>query len=76
MTPLRLRHRISRRLPHLLSTLPERFQWTPHNVFAHPLSELVWQVGMSRGPKSRLLKWSDRIHDVTVPLHEDGTGRG
>ncbi|MDB4278143.1 hypothetical protein N9917_00935 [Deltaproteobacteria bacterium] len=55
------------RLSRLLALLPERFQWTTHNVVAHPLSEVVWQVGTSRGPQSRLLKLSERIHDGTVP---------
>lgn len=55
-------------LPHLLGKLPERWQWTLHNVVAHPLSELLYQVG--------LREWSDRLHDLTVPEHEAGTGRG
>ena len=52
----------------MLAHLPQRFQWTLHNVIAHPLSELVYQLG-----------WEDlshRIHDRTVPVHEKGTGRG
>ena len=55
-------------LPDLLAQLPQRFQWTLHNVIAHPLSELVYQLG-----------WEDlshRIHDRTVPTHTTGTGRG
>ena len=55
-------------LPYLLIKLPERFQWTLHNVVAHPLSELLFQVG--------LRSWSDRLHDLTIPEHEAGTGRG
>ena len=55
-------------LPDMLAQLPQRFQWTLHNVIAHPLSELVYQLG-----------WEDlshRIHDRTVPTHPTGTGRG
>jgi hypothetical protein len=45
-----------------------RFQWTLHNVVVHPLSELLYQVGLeSTG------NW---IHDATIPTHESGTGRG
>lgn len=55
-------------LAHLLGKLPKRFQWTLHNLVAHPLSELLYQVG--------LREWSDRLHDLTVPEHEAGTGRG
>lgn len=56
------------RLPCLLALLPKRFQWTLHNIIAHPLSELLFQVGLRR--------WSDAVHDLTVPDHEPGTGRG
>ena len=43
----------------ILGRLPERFQWTAHNLVAHPLSELLFQVG--------LRQWSDAVHDRTVP---------
>ena len=49
------------RLGSLLSRLPPRFQWTLHNIVAHPLSEIAA---------------SDAIHDTTVPPHAPGTGRG
>ena len=55
-------------LPRLLARLPERFQWTAHNLIAHPLSEVLFQVGLH--------KLSDKVHDITVPDHEAGTGRG
>jgi hypothetical protein len=45
-----------------------RCQWTLHNVVAHPLSELLYLVGFERAGN-----W---IHDVTIPTHEPGTGRG
>ena len=60
----------------LFARLPERFQWTIHNMLGHPLSEVVWQVGISRSPQSRLIRLSDWLHEWTVPLHEGGTGRG
>lgn len=55
-------------LPVYLSRLPERWQWTLHNVVAHPLSELLYQVGLA--------DLSHHIHDVTIPIHIPGTGRG
>jgi hypothetical protein len=55
-------------VPAILARLPERFRWTLHNIVAHPLSELLFQVGLRR--------WSDAVHDLTVPEHEQGTGRG
>lgn len=45
-----------------------RFKWTLHNLVAHPLSEVLFQVG--------LVELGNRIHDATVPVHEPGTGRG
>jgi hypothetical protein len=52
----------------LFARLPERFQWTAHNLIAHPLSEILFQIG--------LVDWSNRIHDWTIPQHDPGTGRG
>lgn len=52
----------------LLSCLPARLQWAPHNLIAHPLSEVLFQLGADRA--------SAWVHDVTIPPHERGTGRG
>ena len=38
---------------------PRRFRWTLHNVLAHPISEVLFQIG-AHG----LSEW---VHDVTVP---------
>lgn len=51
-----------------LSMLPERFRWLPHNVVAHPLSELFFQLGCRSA--------ADWVHDSTVPIHKRGEGRG
>jgi hypothetical protein len=42
--------------------------WTVHNMIGHPLSEALYLIGLVR-----LSNW---IHDVTIPNHEPGTGRG
>jgi hypothetical protein len=44
------------------------FKWSLHNLVAHPLSEFAYLVGFERA--------SNWIHDITVPEHEPGTGRG
>ena len=49
------------------------FKWTLHNVIAHPLSEVVYLVGLGTPIAERASNW---IHDVTVPEHETGKGRG
>jgi len=46
-------------LPRLLGSLPVRFRWTFHNIVAHPLSEVAWQIGCR--------SLSDKIHDRTIP---------
>ena len=47
----------------IISKLPERFRWTIHNVVAHPISEIVFQLGFEKISKS--------IHDNTIPVEED-----
>ncbi len=48
----------------LLRLLPERIRWAPHNVLAHPISEVAWWLGARR--------FSTWIHDVTVPTGGGG----
>ena len=52
----------------LFARLPERFQWTAHNLIAHPLSEVLFQLGLE--------DLGNSLHDWTIPEHESGTGRG
>ena len=46
-------------LPQRLAKLPVRVRWTLHNLIAHPLSEVLYQLG------ARTL--SNAVHDQTVP---------
>lgn len=64
----RFAERLARRTQAAVSALPERWQWAPHNLVAHPLSEVLHQVGARR--------LSDWVHDATVPDHDQLTGRG
>ena len=43
--------------------------WTAHNLVSHPLSEIAYLLGFSE----RVYNW---IHDITIPEHKPGTGRG
>ncbi len=43
----------------LINKLPQRFQYTIHNVIGHPLMELLYQLGLH--------KLSTKVHDSTVP---------
>ena len=52
----------------IFNRLPVRFRWTIHNVIAHPLSEILFQIG--------LVHLSDLVHEWTIPEHELGTGHG
>lgn len=56
------------RLQRALGRLPERWRWSLHNLVAHPLSEVLYQLGAHRA--------ADLVHDATVPEHPPGTGRG
>ena len=49
------------------------FKWSLHNLIAHPLSELVYLVGLGTSPFEQAANW---IHDITVPDHITGDGRG
>jgi len=42
--------------------------WTFHNLFAHPIGELLYLLGFE--------KLSNDLHDGTIPEHIKGTGRG
>ena len=46
----------------LVSALPKRFQWTVHNMVAHPLSEICFQLGLKG--------LGDRVHDATLPYED------
>jgi len=46
----------------IIDRLPKRFQWTIHNMVAHPLMEVFYQIG--------LLDLSEWIHQSTTPSEE------
>ena len=47
----------------LINNLPRRFQWAPHNLVAHPLMEILHQLGFH--------ELSDKVHDVTIPKEDN-----
>lgn len=50
-------------LPLALTILPERYQWTLHNIVGHPVGEILSQVGLK--------DLGNRVHDITVPAPKD-----
>lgn len=66
----------------LIDRVPPRFKWTFHNLVAHPVGELMYQIGLGwrldADPQqpNRLGDLSDKLHDATVPTHTRGEGRG
>jgi len=50
------------------SASKEHFRWSIHNLIGHPLSEIAYLFGFR--------SLSDWIHDRSIPVHEDGKGRG
>lgn len=51
-----------------VARLPPRWQWAPHNLVAHPLSEILFHLGFEAAGN-----W---LHDETIPPHKAGEGRG
>lgn len=47
------------KLQAILGGLPPRWRWTLHNLVAHPLSEVLFQIGAERA--------ANAVHDATVP---------
>ena len=45
-----------------INKLPERFKWAIHNVIAHPLMEITYQLGF--------VNLSEKIHDSTLPTED------
>ena len=42
-----------------------RFKWTLHNTVAHPLSELLYLVGLK--------DFGNWVHDITIPRRKPNT---
>lgn len=51
-----------------MRTWRQELMWAAHNLIAHPLSEVLYWVGLQN--------LGNRLHDATVPKHKKGTGRG
>lgn len=47
--------------------------WAVHNAVAHPVSEFMYWAGCLHPLARQAGNW---LHDVTVPEHGEGTGRG
>ena len=55
----------------------KRFRnWAVHNLLGHPLGEVVfWSVRPFVG-LAKAENIAGAVHDMTVPVHAPGTGRG
>ena len=50
--------------------------WAVHNLIGHPLSEVIFWclrpfIGLAKAERL-----SGEFHDLTIPVHKPGTGRG
>lgn len=72
--------RMTKAVKSIVMLLPENLRWTPHNLVAHPLSELAFLTSLVTkklfGRGQTLYRFNNWVHDVTTPIHEEGTGRG
>ena len=50
--------------------------WVVHNLIGHPLSELVFWLVRPFVGLAKAERLSGEFHDLTIPVHEPGTGRG
>lgn len=58
-----------------INKLPPHFKWTVHNLVAHPVSEILYLLSiLFKSPRMNDL--GDEFHDLTIPNHEKGQGRG
>ena len=46
----------------IINKLPKRFQWTIHNLIAHPLMEITHLLGFT--------ELGNKLHDCTIPNQE------
>ena len=46
-----------------ISHLPNDLKWAPHNLIAHPLMEILFQIGLESA--------GEYIHDITTPRGND-----
>ncbi|AXQ68604.1 hypothetical protein HOU00_gp065 [Caulobacter phage CcrPW] len=51
------------------------FLWASHNLIAHPISEITHWLAYIPGLRF-LRALGLKLHDITVPRHAPGTGRG
>lgn len=50
--------------------------WAVHNLVGHPLSEIAFWCSRPFIGLRKAEKLSGQIHDLTIPIHEPGMGRG
>lgn len=58
-----------------IDKLPNCLKWTPHNLIAHPVSEILYLLSLLYGGDG-FVKLSNYVHDETIPTHHIGEGRG
>ena len=50
--------------------------WVVHNLVGHPVSELVFWIVRPFFGLAKAERLSGELHDLTIPNHVPGTGRG
>tara|TARA_S200000501_G_scaffold101612_1_gene95101 strand:- start:362 stop:568 length:207 start_codon:yes stop_codon:yes gene_type:complete len=58
-----LRQNIEFCIENSIANLPDDLKWAPHNLIAHPLMEILFQVGLERA--------SEYVHEITIPRGDD-----
>ncbi len=50
--------------------------WVIHNLVGHPVSELLFWIVRPFVGLAKAERLSGEFHDLTIPDHDPGTGRG
>jgi hypothetical protein len=58
-----------------MKNLKLEFWWAVHNLIAHPVSQILWWLS-GCGTIRTINDFGNWVHDVTIPNHKPGTGRG
>lgn len=59
----------------MIKKIPTDIMWSVHNLFAHPISEIFHLLSYICF-KQYFRTLSNYIHDITIPDHNPGEGRG
>lgn len=58
-----LKENIEFSITNTINHLPDDLKWAPHNLIAHPLMEILFQIGLEHT--------GEYLHEITLPRGND-----